>query len=78
MRFCPKLVVVILFLKFLSLSLEYLLKTNGLFVFKEAVGHYIIQLWKFMEWIYFDSYSFKNKESFIPTENIKPNIISEI
>lgn len=32
MRFCPKLVVVILFLKFLSLSLEYLLKTNGLFL----------------------------------------------
>lgn len=45
MHFCSKLVVVILFLTFLSLSLEYLLKTNDLFAFKETVGHYMMQLW---------------------------------
>lgn len=44
MHFCPKLVVVILFLTFLSLSFEYLLKTNDLFAFKETVGHYMMQL----------------------------------
>lgn len=73
--FCPKIVAVILFLTFLALSPDYLLNTNGLFVFKEAVEQYTIQPWSPWKWIYFNGYSFLNKESFIPTENIKPNII---